>query len=125
MKAYFYFRAPVDEKEAKAISMQIAEVIVSSGFKIVEGDICISPDNNNPEYILESFNMCMAGIVATESDALVLPSLTTIHPKEEFAKALLAMLVDAGLLVFVIKNNDLVAYKSSIDKELMYEEFTR
>ncbi len=125
MKAYFYFRAPVDEKEAKAILMQIAEVIVSSGFKIVEGDICISPDNNNPEYKLESFNMCMAGIVATESDALVVPSLSTIHPKEEFAKAMIGMLVDAGLLVFVIKNNELVAYKSSIDKELMYEEFTR
>lgn len=125
MKAYFYFRSPVDEKEAKEVSMQIAEVIVSSGFKIVEGDICISPDNNNPEYILECFNMCMAGIIATESDALVVPSLSTIHPKEEFAKAMLSMLVDAGLLVFVIKNNELVAYKSSIDKELMYEEFTR
>lgn len=53
MKAYFYFRALVDEKEAKTISMQIAEVIVSSGFKIVEGDICISPDSNNLGYILE------------------------------------------------------------------------
>lgn len=124
MKAYFYFRSPVDEKKAKEVSMQIAEVIVSSGFKIVEGNICISPDNNNLGYILECFNMCIVGIVATESDALVVPSLSTIHPKEEFAKAMLGMLVDAGLLVFVIKNNELVAYKSSIDKELMYEEFT-
>lgn len=124
MKAYFYFRAPVDEAEAKAISMQIAEVIVSSGFKIVEGDICISPNSNNLGYILECFNMCIAGIVATESDALVVPSLSTIHPKEEIAKAMLGMLVDVGLLVFVIKNNELVAYKTSIDKGLMHEEFT-
>lgn len=68
--------------------------------------------------------MCIAGIVATESDALVVPSLSTIHPKEEIAKAILGMLVDVGLLVFVIKNNELVAYKTSIDKGLMHEEFT-
>ena len=43
--------------------------------------------------------------------------------KEEFAKAIVAMLADLGLLVFIVKDNELVAYKSSIDKKLKYEEF--
>lgn len=123
MKAYFYFRSPVGEKEAKQVSIQLAEVIISSGFRIVEGDICIAPDNNNPEYVLESFNKCLEGIIATESDALVVPSLSMLHPKQEFANAMAAMIVDLGILVFVVKDNELVAYKCSIDQDLKYEEF--